>query len=102
MEVESDELDMAHLLGSLDDAFHVFHGNAELVLGQSRGDIGMGVGTDIGVDAQCHLGCLVHAGGNLLDDLQFGLALHVEAEDTFLQSQLNLPVAFAHAGIDDT
>ena len=56
----------------------------------------MGVSTHVGVDAEAHRCHLTFIGGNLIDDLQLGDALNIEAEDAPVESQLNLPIAFTH------
>ena len=100
MEVQAGEADAGHLCGQTDDALHVLHGDAELVLGASRGDVVMGVGSHFGIDAQAHVGSPATLDGQLVDDLQLGQALHVEVLDAGLEPELYLPVSFAHAGED--
>ena len=97
VEVQSDERHVLQRRGLLDDAVHVFQGDAELVFGQPRGDVGMGVGPDVGVDAEGHAGRGALAGRQFVDDFQFGNALHVEAEDVLVQREVDFPVALAHA-----
>ena len=61
----------------------------------------MGMGTDIGIDAEGYLGHLAALGGQLVDNLKLRNGLYVEAEDVLVESQLNLPVGLAYTGIDD-
>ena len=100
VEVQSDELDVLHLACYLDDVVHIAHSDAELVLGESRRDVGMRVGTYIGVDAQADASHLIFRGRQLVDYLEFGNALDVEAEDVGIEAEVDFPVTLAHAGID--
>ena len=43
--------DIAHVFGHLNDLLHIAHGNAEFVFCQSGRDVGMGVGSDVRIDA---------------------------------------------------
>ena len=101
MEVQAEELDVLHGCSFCNDTLHVLHGNTEFVFCQSCGDVGMCVCSYVRIDAKANLCCLVLSGSQLVDDFQFGNTLHVEAEDAFLQSEIDLPVALAHTGIYD-
>ena len=101
VEVQAHELDVLHLLSHADDVEHVAHRDAELVLGQSGGDVGMRVSTHVGIDAQADARHLSLRGGQLVDDLQLGDALHVEAEDVGVEAEVDFPIALAHAGVDN-
>ena len=56
MEVQSHELHMFHPDSLSDDIFHIPHGNAKLILCQTRRDVGMGMSAHVGVDAKGHTG----------------------------------------------
>ena len=101
VEVQTDELHVRQFAAAADDALHVLHVDAELVFRESRLDVGVRVGAHIGVDAQADGGGAAELRSQLVDDLQLGDALHVEAEDALLQSEAYFPVALAHAGVDD-
>ena len=97
VEMQSDELDVLQSGSQVNDAVHVGHADAKLVLCQSGSNVGMGVGTNIGVDAESHVGHFATCGSQLVDDLELGHRLYVEAEDVAVQSEVNLPVSLAHA-----
>ena len=88
------------LAGMENDGHHVAHGDAKLVFGQPRGDVGMGVGTHVGVQAEGHAGRLALLLCQLVDDFQLGNTLNVEAEDVVVKSEVDFPVALAYAGED--
>ncbi len=64
--------------------------DAELVLLQPGGDIGVRGRVHVRVDAQRHGGTLAHLAGNLVDALQLGQRLHVEAGDVGCQGLADL------------
>ena len=51
VEAETNELYVLHILGLLYDGVHITHGNAELVLCQTCGDVGVCMCTDVRIDA---------------------------------------------------
>ena len=61
----------------------------------------MGVCTHVGVQSECHAGCFPLGCGQFVDDVQLRYALHVEAEDVLVESEIDFPVALAHSGIDN-
>ena len=65
--------------------FHILHGDAEFVLGQAGGDVGMGMCPDVGIDAEADTSNTILKGCQFIDDLQFGDTLYIEAPDTGLQ-----------------
>ena len=84
-----------------DDGHHVAHGDAELVLSQTGGDVGVCVRPDIRIQTEghtCHFpfGCC-----QLIDNLQFGNALDVEAENVVVETNIDFPVALADTSVDD-
>ena len=101
VEVKTHKLHVCHGLSLTDYGNHVAHGNAELVFGESCGDVGMRVSAHVGVDAESHVGCLPFGCRQLVDNLKLGKALHIEAENVVVETEVYLPVALAHSGIDD-
>ena len=99
MKVQTYNVDILHCVGTFYHFLHVLHGDAELVLGESGCDVCMSMSANIRVDAEGYIGGLARSNSQLLYNLQFGNRLHVEAGDAFLQSEVNLPVALAYAGI---
>ncbi len=75
--------------------------DAELVLLEPGGDVGMGLGVDVRVDAQGHPGLELEAAGDAVDLLQLLGGLQVEQQDARLEGRLDLLGLFAHPGIDD-
>ena len=71
------------------------------IFGQSGGDIGMRVCSYIGIQTEGHASRLALGCCQLVDDLQLGDALHVEAEDVGVEAEIDFPIALAHAGIDN-
>ena len=72
-------------------------GDAEFVGFQSCGDVGMGFGIDIGVDAQGDGRGFTQTRGNFLNTVDFGNAFHIEAFHACIQRELDFRLAFAHA-----
>ena len=101
MEVQTYELYVSKLFGLADYRNHIAHGDTKLVLGQSGGDVGVRVGSHVGVQAEGHAGRLSLGSCQLVDDLQLRNALYVEAEDVVVESEVNLPITLAYAGEDD-
>ena len=81
VEMQSHEFDVLQLFCLGNHGLHVAHGDAELVLGQSRGDVGMGVGAYIGIQSECHAGHLALLASQFVDDFQLWDALHIKAEN---------------------
>ena len=75
--------------------------DAELVLLEPGGDVGMGLGVDVRIDPQGHPGLELKASGDAVDLLQFLGRLQVEQQDVRLEGRLDLLGLFAHPGIDD-
>ena len=75
-------------------------GQAELVFLQSRGNVQMGLGVHIRVDAQADPGHLVHFPDHGVDAFELLGGFHIEHEDARQQSLLDFPGFFAHAGIN--
>ena len=101
VEVQSHHLNVGHLTGFLYDLQHVAHVDTELVLCQSCRDVGMRVGSHVGVQPECHAGGFAFLRSQLIDNLQFGYALHIEAEDVVIQSEIDFPVSLTYTGIDN-
>ena len=75
--------------------------DAELVLLEPGGDVGMGLGVDVRIDPQGHPGLQLQAPGDAVDLLQLLGGLQVEQQDVRLEGRLDLLGLFAHPGIDD-
>ena len=84
-----------------DDLHEIFGRNAEFVLVESRGDFGVGVGIDVGIDAEGNACSDAERGGNRVDDFQFGCAFHVETTDARFQGETYLFVRLSHSGEHD-
>ena len=57
------------------------------------------MGAHIWVDAKADVGYFSFFTSQLVDYFEFGDTLHIEAEDAFVQSEVDFPVGFAHPGI---
>ena len=75
--------------------------DAKLVLVKPGSDEVMGVGVNVGIDAQGDGRHLPHRGGNVDDDVELGLALDVEHPDTELKRAAYLAVGLSDAGKHD-
>ena len=100
VEVQAYHFDVAHVGCLFDDLQHVAHVDAELVLSQSRGDVGVCMCTHVGIQAKGHTGSLALGSRQGVDDFLLGNALYVEAEDVLIQTKVDFPVRLAYAGID--
>ena len=96
VEVKAHELHILQLVGQRYHHFHILHCNAEFILGQPCGDIGMGVSPYVRIYAKAHLCHFLHSGGYFIDDFQFRNAFHIEVLNASLQPQFYLPIAFSH------
>src|SRR6476620_10736145 len=67
----------------------------EFVLAPARSDILVGLGVDIGIDAQSNRRADVLRRGNAADVIQLGFALDVEGENALTQCVLDFLMRFA-------
>ena len=79
MEMESPVFCSRQLQREPQHVFHLLIVDAEFVLRKSRGDVGMGVRTDVGIDSQAHRRLLPGLQGKLVYDLELGGGLHIES-----------------------
>ena len=75
--------------------------DAEFVLAQAGGDVGMGLGEDVGIDAESEAGLELELCGARGEQIELGFALHVELENAGFERVVDLRRGFAHAGEDD-
>ena len=75
--------------------------DTELVFAESGGDVGVGVGEDVWVDAESKTGAEVECFGSGGEEVKFGLGLDVEEEDVGFECRVNLPDLFAYSREDD-
>ena len=101
VEMKADKLHVLHAQSHVDHLIHIVHADAEFVFGQPGSDIGMGMRTDIGVDAESNVGYFALGSGQFVDDFQFRNRLDVETENIVIESQVDLPISFAYTGKDD-
>ena len=94
--MEADVLHMLQARGFVDGGLHVLHGDAELVLVESRCNFVERVCVDVGIDAEGHARRLPHFPGQLVDDSQLGKAFNVEAGNVVSQRRADFGVGFAH------
>jgi len=89
------------LCGFAVDGASGFDVDAELVFALAGGDVGMGFGEDVWVDAEGEAGGLAEtsrAGGK---EMKLGLGFDVEEEDVGVEGGVDLPYLFADSGEDD-
>ena len=101
VEMQADELDIL-TLG--EEVGYILEGpgtDTEFVLFQTRADVFVGMGIDVGVHADRNAGAFAHAGGQVVDYADFRYALAVETENARPQGGLDLLVGFADARVDD-
>ena len=101
VEVQTQELDVLHLESLLNHALHIAHGDTKLVLSQACCNVGMGMGADIRIDAETNLRNLILFFSQFVDDFQLRNTLYIEAEDAFLQSEVDFPIAFAYTSVNN-
>ena len=80
---------------------NLFVGDAELAVGLTRIDAVVGLGIDVGIDAQGDLHRTSRLGGHRVEHEQLLDRLAVDRHDLLLDGVAQLLVALAHAGIDD-
>ena len=96
VEMQAAQVDIRQFHGPVNDFAEDLQVDAELVVGGAGGDIAVGVGVDVGIDADGNAGCRVHLVGNGVDDLQFRNGFHIETTDAVLQGKADFPVGFSH------
>ena len=101
MQVDADDANVRQRLNPLGMGQHLLVRDAELAVGLSRVDAVVGLGVDVGVDAQRHVGHTPRLGRKQVDQLQLLDGFAVDGHDALLDGVAQLLVAFAHAGIDD-
>ena len=94
------DLDVGHGRRLAVDGGRLFDGDAELVLLEAGGDIGVRACVDVRVDPHRDPRLLAHAACDPVQALQLGFGLQVEAEDLFFQRKAHLGFALGDAGED--
>ena len=59
------------------------------------------MGADIRIDAETNLRNLILFFSQFVDDFQLRNAFYIEAEDAFLQSEVDFPIAFAYTSVNN-
>ena len=101
VDADACRLEVGELGGAAIDLAGGLDGDAELVLAEAGGDVGMGFGEDVRVDAEGDLGGLAAALARWLRIFELGFALYVEEEDVGAESCVHLPDLLAYSGEDD-
>lgn len=101
MEMETDKTYALHRLRPADGGEHLLCGNAELVLVKPSGNLFVGVGIDVGIDAKGHRGHLAHLKGDGVDYIKFLYTFDIESCDAALKGCTDFPVALAYSSKDD-
>ena len=98
MEVDALDGDAAEVRRTGKQRGRIVDGNAKLVFLQTSGDIGMGIGIDIGIHAHGDWRDRTEAGRHSIEPLQLSLGFDVETIDSGLQSAAHLRLTFADTG----
>ena len=72
--------------------------DAELVRAEAGGDVGMGFGEDVRVDAEGEAGAAAHVRGTACEQVELGFGLHVEKQDAGFEGGVELRLLLADAG----
>ncbi len=99
--MKTDELHMLQLQSHVDHLIHIVHADTEFVFGQSGSDIGMGMRTYIGIDAESYIGNFTFGGSQLVDDFQLRHRLDIETENIVIESQVDFPISLTDSGKND-
>ena len=70
-----------------------FDVDAELVFAEAGGDVGVGFGEDVGVDAEGEAGDFAEGFGAGGEEVEFGFGFDVEEEDVGVEGGVDLPDA---------
>ena len=97
MHVDAGDQDARQLGGAGIDGAGLGDRNAELVLGLAGGDLLVGLGVDVGIDAQRHARRAALGAGALRQELQFRLGLDVEAQNVLVEGIVDLAHELADA-----
>ena len=101
MHVHAARVDTGKRPGKAIERERLGEGNAELVLGLSGGDLVMGLGVDIGVDAKRDAGGEPERSRDLAQAPKLRLRFDIEGEDAVLKRARHLLLGLAHAGEGD-
>ncbi len=78
-----------------------FNVDTELVFAEAGGDVGMGFGEDIGINAECEAGALTEGFGTGGEEVELSLRLDVEHEDVGFERGVDLTYLLAYTREDD-
>ena len=101
VEVQTYELDVRQFLSLANHGYHIAHGDTKLVLSQTRGDVGMGVGTNIRIQTERYASHFSFGCCEFVDNLEFGDAFYVEAENVVIEAKIDFPIALAYTCINN-
>jgi len=86
--------------GAAVDAAGVADVDAELVFAEASGDVGMGVGENVGVDAEGEAGLALEFLGADGQESQLGLAFYIKLKNAGFEGEVDLGRGLADAGED--
>ena len=101
MHVDAGHLDARQLGGMRIDVAGAADRNAELVLGLAGGNLVMGLGVDVGIDAYRDVRDAAFAGGDLRQQIEFGFGFDIDAENAFVDRQRQFARRLAQTGEHD-
>jgi|GEM_PF-6075133 len=101
MAVDADHFEVAQFVGARIHRFGIGDGDAELVFLEAGGDVRMGAGVHVRVDAQRHRGDHAQLGGDQLQTLELVGGFDIEAMHADFQRTTHVVAGLADAGEDD-
>ena len=101
VQMHADDVQVLQRTDPLGVVQNLFVGDAELAVGLTRVDAVVGLGVDVGIDAQGDLHRASRLGGHRIEDDQLLDRFAVDGHDLLLDGVTQLLVSLAHTGIDD-
>ena len=101
MHVDADDAHAFELGGAGIDLAGAADRNAEFVLGLAGGDLGVGLGIDVGIDADRNVRRAAGAGGDRGEQFKLRLGFDVDAENALFDRERKLIGGLADAGEHD-
>ena len=98
MHVDADDAHALELGGAGVNVTRAADGNAEFVLGLSGCDLGVGLGIDVGIDADRNIGGATLTGGDRGEELKLGFGFDVDAENALLDRKREFACGLADTG----
>ena len=75
--------------------------DAEFVFGHAGGNVFVGMGGHVRIHAEAHGSHFAFLGGQVGQHVQLDYGFHIEAANSCIQAQVNLPIGLSYACIED-